>query len=383
MDARILSNARNLSTKTILILWPLAMASKRKFSSKITFNNNDIDRGVQLLSDKAIAVLEIPQEILIYWHSLKDKGQDLAYANSINSFAVLPFKVLQNPSLEKRIADVAGLARRECHGKSGRKRQELWKKKRSVKICKADICHEEAAVQHNDGVVQNRVESLAIEELEKRCSELFSQLTAAKQTLTNVDTRLNRCEAEKSLLKEANATLANQIEQIEHLNVCRNCAPNLENHSKELNEVGIRQRQRKIKELSTKAEKALWFLESYGVTLDSLSVEDSNGGRVDLLANPEGNRKSKYEALPENQKTKIKEVLHIVDRFCVGDACYHALSTLEGGLPRSYLIKQCRGAINSCFVITRTPGDLIGAQMSFVEELRRKIKEKVGMCITM
>ena len=112
-------------------------------------------------------------------------------------------------------------------------------------------------------------------------------------------------------------------------------------------------------------------------------MEDSNGGRVDLLANPEGNRKSKYEALPETQKTKIKKVLHIVDRFCVGDACYHALSTLEGGLPRSYLIKQCRGAINSCFVITRTPGDLIGAQMSFVQELRRKIKEKVGMCIAM
>ena len=94
------------------------MASKRKFSSKITFNNNDVDRGVQLLSDKAISVLEIPQEILIYWHSLKDKGDDLAYANSINSFAVLPFKVLQNPSLEKRIADVAGLARRNVTGKA-------------------------------------------------------------------------------------------------------------------------------------------------------------------------------------------------------------------------------------------------------------------------
>ena len=72
------------------------MASKRKFSSKITFNNNDVDRGVQLLSGKAIAVLEIPQEILIYWHSLKDKGDDLAYANSINSFAVLPFSLAKS-----------------------------------------------------------------------------------------------------------------------------------------------------------------------------------------------------------------------------------------------------------------------------------------------
>ena len=57
------------------------MASEPKFSSKITFNNNNVDSGAQLLSDKAIAVLEIPQEILIYWHRLKDK-------NSVNTFAV-------------------------------------------------------------------------------------------------------------------------------------------------------------------------------------------------------------------------------------------------------------------------------------------------------
>jgi hypothetical protein len=48
--------------------------------------------------------------------------------------------------------------------------------------------------------------------------------------------------------------------------------------------------------------------------LDTLSVEDSNGQQVDLKVNPEGNgcRISKYEALPEKQKTTVKEVLHII-----------------------------------------------------------------------
>jgi prefoldin subunit 5 len=65
-----------------------------------------------------------------------------------------------------------------------------------------DIHREEVAVQHGDGVVQSRVESRAIEELEKRCYELFSQLTAVKQTFQNVDARLNTCQSEKICWKK-------------------------------------------------------------------------------------------------------------------------------------------------------------------------------------
>ena len=86
----------------------------------------------------------------------------------------------------------------------------------------------------------------------------------------------------------------------------------------------------------------------------------------------------KYNLLPEKEKTKLKEVLYILDRFCVGDAAYHALSEEESGLPRSYLIKQCRSDINRSFTIRRTPGELVGAQIGFKEELRRKIRENVS-----
>ena len=88
---------------------------------------------------------------------------------------------------------------------------------------------------------------------------------------------------------------------------------------------------------------------------------------------------SKYETLPEPEKTKIKEALYIMDRFCVGDAAYHAISEQENGLPRSYMIKQCRADVNSFFIISKTPGDLVGAQMSFKKELSQKIKEKVSI----
>ena len=72
--------------------------------------------------------------------------------------------------------------------------------------------------------------------------------------------------------------------------------------------------------------------------------------------------------MEEETKERIKEVLHIMDTFCVGDAAYRALSSIESGLPRGYLVKQWRGDINGMFKITKTPGELTGAQMSFKEE---------------
>ena len=73
------------------------------------------------------------------------------------------------------------------------------------------------------------------------------ELSVAKEKLQNVDASLNKCEAEKSLLEEENATLESYVKKIENLNVCRNCASDLENQSKTLNDVGTRQHQRKEK----------------------------------------------------------------------------------------------------------------------------------------
>lgn len=53
---------------------------KRKFSSQIVYSNKNVDHGKGLLSDKPFLVLEIPQEILIYWHNLKRKTPNPSYA---------------------------------------------------------------------------------------------------------------------------------------------------------------------------------------------------------------------------------------------------------------------------------------------------------------
>jgi hypothetical protein len=163
--------------------------------------------------------------------------------------------------------------------------------------------------------------------------------------------------------------------------MCRNCAENLENKSSTIPEVGVRQQQRKLKELKTRAQRALWFVESYGLSIQSLSLTDPNNKALtlELGTQQENNTKSKFQDIPHEDQEKIKMVLHIMDRFCIGDAAYHALSVQAGGLPKGYLIKQCRNEINKLFSITITPGELVGAQLSVRDELTRQIRKKVNV----
>lgn len=72
-----------------------------------------------------------------------------------------------------------------------------------------------------------------------------------------------------------------------------------------------------------------------------------------------------YNNLSENDRTKIDQVLCLLDRFCVGDEVYHELSLIGDGLPKSYLIKQKRTDLNKLNHIERLPGLLPGAAINF------------------
>ena len=55
---------------------------------------------------------------------------------------------------------------------------------------------------------------------------------------------------------------------------------------------------------------------------------------------------SKYSSLSDGERKQIEEILYLLDKFCVGDSFYHELTMVTGGLPKSYLIQQCRGDLN-------------------------------------
>ena len=68
---------------------------------------------------------------------------------------------------------------------------------------------------------------------------------------------------------------------------------------------------------------ACWQGVAYGVTLDTLSVEDTGCQHIDLHTGNSGDKISKYEALPENQRPKGRSSPYRV--LCQGCCLMHLL----------------------------------------------------------
>ncbi len=75
----------------------------------------------------------------------------------------------------------------------------------------------------------------------------------------------------------------------------------------------------------------------------------------------------------------MEAILFLMDKFAVGDAFIHELSMIIDGMPRSYLIKQCRNKLNSICAVKPTPGPEPGAQLSFKDSLVNKLQLMVSM----
>ena len=162
--------------------------------------------------------------------------------------------------------------------------------------------------------------------------------------------------------------------------MCRNCAENLENKSSTIPEVGVRQQQRKLKALKTRAQRALWFVESYGLSIPSVSLTDPNNKALKLeLGTQQENTTPRQNFKIFLTRTKKRSRWFCISWTDFVSVMLLTLSVQAGGLPKRYLLKQCRNEINKLFSITRTPGELVGAQLNVRDELTRQIREKVNV----
>ena len=128
-------------------------------------------------------------------------------------------------------------------------------------------------------------------------------------------------------------------------------------------------------------EKALWFAKTFGLELQSVIFKDHHGENHTMTYSEKVRRS--YKDLTEADQQQVKNVLFILDKFCIGDKAYHELSMIDGNeeLPRSYLIKQCKDELNKLCHITRTPGPAQGAQLDFLAELESVIQNQVRFVI--
>ncbi len=104
--------------------------------------------------------------------------------------------------------------------------------------------------------------------------------------------------------------------------------------------------------------------------------------RDQLMSTPESSKQGRsrgkqFDSVTEADKSTIETVLFLMDKFAVGDAFIHELSMVFDGMPKSYLIKQCRDKLNSTCSVKPIPGGQCGAQVSFKESLINKLKQLV------
>ncbi|CAC5380027.1 unnamed protein product [Mytilus coruscus] len=187
------------------------------------------------------------------------------------------------------------------------------------------------------------------------------ELSTIEKQLNSLKLKSDDYQKNLRFYEEANTALNKYIE---------NQQSPLVNKGKTIPECKSRkQSTKKISILKERVNKALWFAKSFGVDLQELKVDDSAGSTHDLLKNtkPAG----RYDQMPETEQDKVKSLLYVLDKFGVSDDAYHELAVYNNGLPRSYLIKQCRQDINDICTITQTPDKSPSAQLTLKETLDR------------
>lgn len=174
-------------------------------------------------------------------------------------------------------------------------------------------------------------------------------------------------------LKRENSYLCEYLDKIEE-------QESFESNGKKISDVKERQQRRKLQELKTKVDRALWFAKSFGLQLSTVEFKDDAGKPYTLEYQLTAEKRAKsYQDLSDDEKNKIRQILYITDKFCIGESAYRELTMVPGGekLPRSYLVIQCKNNLNQLCHVSRTPGKAEGAQLDFKQELINKIKQKV------
>lgn len=130
----------------------------------------------------------------------------------------------------------------------------------------------------------------------------------------------------------------------------------------------------------SRPEVALWFSKSFGLNIENILITASDTGvqhtldmrsqlPSDLTEPQEQGNNTKYRNLSEEEQKQIKEILYLLDKFCVGDSFYHELTMVSEGLPRSYLIQQCRTELNKVCHIDCVPGRQPGAKVHAIKHV--------------
>lgn len=120
------------------------------------------------------------------------------------------------------------------------------------------------------------------------------------------------------------------------------------NHGKMYDEVGIRQKQRKVSVIKSASETALMFVEGFGFKLEKIVLRTLLNEKVELSfdgdCSPCHSRSQSDES--ETVDSCIDSVAYLTERFGVSDETYHEFAQLFPSMPRLYELKGHRKEVS-------------------------------------
>ena len=324
-------------------------------------NKENLDRFSIALS------IEIPCPLLHFWYGIAgrqdEEGNTMDFLDLLNEW--IPSKCFQISRasgfrIEGRIRRQASLSVSKFMKAPGsRKKNELNSKTYTLSVLVNELVNvgelqaklKQEEEQANDVVEEWRQKYENLEsEKDRMLDEICVELERRNNEINELDQTLT-CEIQK------NTQLQQKVLDLEKLPI-----------AKPFNQLGERQKLRRLKSVKSKASMALWFLESYGLTLSSLKAKQSDTGKTVSFD---------YDSEDGNtaDKETVEQMLFLLDKFCSSDEMYHELAIHHEDLPRSYLIKQKRSDLNKLSHVEMIPGKHPGAQIPFVDTLSDHVRQ--------
>lgn len=147
------------------------------------------------------------------------------------------------------------------------------------------------------------------------------------------------------------------------------------NKGKGIDEVAERQRRRKISSIKEATKKALHFLDSFNIDVNSIILQAKTSKEIITLNYSEESIRA-GDSTPtthDSCNSKLDEILFLLDSFGVSDEFYHELSMYQSSLPRSYLVKERRKQLSSNVAIYRLPAPYSGSYRKLTDLIKEAL----------
>ena len=149
------------------------------------------------------------------------------------------------------------------------------------------------------------------------------------------------------------------------------------NQGKTYEEVKDRQKARKLRTIKTAAEQALWFVRTFGLTVEKVVLKDPQDHNVDINYADVPSISTGICAEQTTEPESVSETLYLLEKFGVSDECYDELTMLHPSLPRSYKVKAVRNDISHNVELLPLPSPFAGAYRPIKPCIKLILADKV------